>query len=157
MFFSSFFTKWYYNVNIKEILVPNSQPSKQWPFFCKVLSTGHTFRMMSLIILETRKLQLWRGNWLNCNIRGIRCQFPNLKLSHNFWEWPNGTPKENMSNITVIRSYSGPHFPAFRPNTERYGVSVCIRSYCQEIRTRITQNTDIFYAVNDSTFVAVLS
>ena len=62
-----------------------------------------------------------------------------------------------MSNITVVRSYSGPHFPAFRPNTERYGVSVCIRSYCQEIRTRITQNTDIFYAVNDSTFVAVLS
>ena len=44
-----------------------------------------------------------------------------------------------------IWNYSGPHFPAFRLNTERYEVSP---------RTRITPNTDTFYTVM-GTFVAV--
>ena len=42
-----------------------------------------------------------------------------------------------------IQSYSGPHFPAFGLNTERYGV----RSECGKMRTRITLNMDIFHAV----------
>ena len=56
-----------------------------------------------------------------------------------------------------IRCYSGPHFPAFGLNTERYRlykyrdteyfVSLRIHSDCGEIRTRITPNTDTFYAV----------
>ena len=46
-----------------------------------------------------------------------------------------------------IRSYSGPYFPAFGLNTERYGVSLRIQSKCGKIRTRITPNTDTFYAV----------
>ena len=46
-----------------------------------------------------------------------------------------------------IRSYSGPYFPAFRLNTERYGVSLLIQSECGKIRTRITPNTDTFHAV----------
>ena len=46
-----------------------------------------------------------------------------------------------------IRSYSGPHFPAFELNTERYGVSLRIQSECGEIRTRITPNTDSFNLV----------
>ena len=37
-----------------------------------------------------------------------------------------------------IRSYSGPHFPAFELNTERY---------CGKMRTRITPNMNTFYAV----------
>ena len=37
-----------------------------------------------------------------------------------------------------IRSYSGPYFPAFGTDTKRYGE--------MEIRTRITSNTDNFYA-----------
>ena len=41
-----------------------------------------------------------------------------------------------------IRSYYGPHFPAFGLNTLR------IRSECGKIWTRITPNTDTFYAVN---------
>ena len=45
-----------------------------------------------------------------------------------------------------IRSYSGPHFPAFGLNTERYGVSLCIDSECGKIRTRIDPNTDTFNA-----------
>ena len=47
-----------------------------------------------------------------------------------------------------IRSYSGLHFPAFGLNTERYGVSLRIQFKCGKMRTRITLNTDTFYAVN---------
>ena len=46
-----------------------------------------------------------------------------------------------------IRSYSGPHFPAFGLNTERYGVSFRIQLECGKKRTRITPNPDTFYAV----------
>ena len=45
-----------------------------------------------------------------------------------------------------IRTYYGPHFPAFRLNTERYRVFLRIQSVCRKIRTRITPNTDIFHA-----------
>ena len=47
------------------------------------------------------------------------------------------------------RSYSGPYFPAFRLNTERYRVSPRILSKCGKIWTRINPNTDTFYAVDD--------
>ena len=46
-----------------------------------------------------------------------------------------------------IRSYSGPHFPAFGLNTERYGVSLRIQSKGGKMRTRITPNTNIFHKV----------
>ena len=39
------------------------------------------------------------------------------------------------------------HFLAFGLNTERYKVSLRIQSECGKIRTRITPNTDTFYAV----------
>ena len=47
-----------------------------------------------------------------------------------------------------IRSYSGPHFPAFGLNTERYRVSLRIQSECGKMQTRITPNTDTFHAVS---------
>ena len=46
-----------------------------------------------------------------------------------------------------IRRYSGPHFPAFRLNTERYGVFLRIQFKCGKMRTRITANTYTFHAV----------
>ena len=51
-----------------------------------------------------------------------------------------------------IRSYSGPYFSTFGLNTERYvypvyGVFFGIQSKCGKIWTRITPNTDNFYAV----------
>ena len=46
-----------------------------------------------------------------------------------------------------IWSYSGPYFPAFGLNMERYGVFLRIKFECGKIRTRITPNTDTFYAV----------
>ena len=52
-----------------------------------------------------------------------------------------------------IRSFSGPYFPAFGLNTERYEVSLRIQSECGKIRTRKTPNKDIFYAVTISFLV----
>ena len=46
-----------------------------------------------------------------------------------------------------IQSYSGPHFPVFGLNTERYSVSLPIQFECEKTWTRITPNTDTFYAV----------
>ena len=54
-----------------------------------------------------------------------------------------------------IRSYSGPHFPAFGLNTEKYGVSLRIHSECAKIRTRITPNTDTFHAVLNGKIVHI--
>ena len=45
-----------------------------------------------------------------------------------------------------IRSYCGPHFPAFELNTERCSVSLSIQSEYGKMQTRITPNTDTFYA-----------
>ena len=50
----------------------------------------------------------------------------------------------NCLKSVRMRSYSGPHFPAFGLNTERYGVSFHIQSECGKIRTRITPNMDTF-------------
>ena len=47
-----------------------------------------------------------------------------------------------------IRSYSGPYFPAFGVNTERYFVSLRIQSECGIMRTRITPYTDTFHAMS---------
>ena len=46
-----------------------------------------------------------------------------------------------------IWSFSGPYFPAFGLNTERYSVSLCIQFKLGKIRTRKTPNTDMLYAV----------
>ena len=42
---------------------------------------------------------------------------------------------------------SGPYFPEFRLNAERYGISLRIQCQCGKIRTRKTPNTDSFYPV----------
>ena len=46
-----------------------------------------------------------------------------------------------------IGSYSGQHFPAFGLNTQRYFLSLRIKSKCGKMLTRITPNTDTFHAV----------
>ena len=47
-----------------------------------------------------------------------------------------------------IQSYSGPYFPAYGLNMERFGVSLCIQSKCGKMWIRITLDTDTFHAVN---------
>ena len=46
-----------------------------------------------------------------------------------------------------IWSYSGPHFPAFELNTERYSASLRIQSKCGKMQTRVTPNMDTFHVV----------
>ena len=62
------------------------------------------------------------------------------------------TRKYSYSCVKSVHasSYSGPYFPAFGLNTERYGVSLRIQSKCAKLRTRITPNTDISYAMYPS-------
>ena len=43
-----------------------------------------------------------------------------------------------------IRNFSGPYFPVFGLNTEKYEVSLRIQSECGKTRTRKTPNTDTF-------------
>ena len=47
----------------------------------------------------------------------------------------------------LIRNFSGPYFPTFRLNTERYSVTHPIQFEYVEIWTRETPNTDIFNAM----------
>ena len=49
-----------------------------------------------------------------------------------------------------IWSFSGPYFPSFGLNTEKYFASLCIQSEYEKIRTRKTPNTDTFHAVISS-------
>ena len=46
-----------------------------------------------------------------------------------------------------IRIYSGPHFPAFGLNKERYSVSLRIQSEWGKMQTRITPSMDTFRGV----------
>ena len=59
----------------------------------------------------------------------------------------DGSKGNHCVKSICIRSYSGPHLPAFGLNTERYRVSICVHSERGKIRTRITSNTDTFYSV----------
>ena len=53
---------------------------------------------------------------------------------------------ECFTNVT-IRVKVATYFPAFGLNTERYGVSLHLKSECWKMRTRRTPNTDTFHAV----------
>ena len=54
------------------------------------------------------------------------------------------TRKWHCVKSVRIRSYSGPHFPTFGLNTERYSVSLRIQSKCRKMRTRITPKWTLF-------------
>ena len=56
-----------------------------------------------------------------------------------------------------IQSYTDQYFPKFGLNTQRYGLSLRIQSECEKIRTRITPNTNTFYAANITILNFVLS
>ena len=54
-----------------------------------------------------------------------------------------------VKSVRICR-IPGPYIPAFRLNTEGYGVSLLIQLKCGKIRTRKTPNTDTFHAVTSS-------
>ena len=76
--------------------------------------------------LFVKRMQDWKKNQFQKLSR-------NLLLSRYLWK--------------SFWSYSGPHFPAFGLNTERYSVSVRIQSKCGKMWTRIIPNTKTFCAV----------
>ena len=59
------------------------------------------------------------------------------------------SPESNAHCVKSVRilSYSGPDFPAFGLNTDRYFVSLHIPPECGKMRQRITPNMDNFQAV----------
>ena len=58
-----------------------------------------------------------------------------------------GLQKQDCVKNVRVWSYSGPYFPEFRLNTERYSVSLRIHSKSEKMRVKITPNTDTFCAV----------
>ena len=58
-----------------------------------------------------------------------------------------GKTKQHCVESARIRGYSGPYFPTFGMNTERYGVSLRMQFEFGKIRTKISPNTDTSYAV----------
>ena len=69
-----------------------------------------------------------------------------LQETIKYWSW-FGYRKIHCVKSVRIRSYSGPHFPAFGLNTERHSASVRFQSECGKMRIRITPNRNTFYAV----------
>ena len=80
--------------------------------------------------------------------RGISKTFPVCKF--DFVKGSSATT--HCVKSVRIRSYSGPHFPAFGLNTQRYGVSLCVQTESGKMRTRITPNTGTFHAVTICSF-----
>ena len=63
-------------------------------------------------------------------------------------------PKKSLYSELLWSAFF-PHFPAFGLNMERYGVSFRIWENAGKMRTRITPNTDTFYAVYVSNFIFI--
>ena len=58
----------------------------------------------------------------------------------------SATPRKKCPYL----EFSGPYFPAFGLNAEKYGVTLRIQSKCEKIRTRKYPNTDTFHTVRAS-------
>ena len=63
--------------------------------------------------------------------------------------WDKASHPFNPHCVKSVRilSYSSPHFPVIGLNTKIYRVSLRIQFEYGKIQTRITPNTDTFYAV----------
>ena len=81
-----------------------------------------------------------------------------LFRSFAFLKYNQNKKSEQNDNLSLrhcvesidIWSISGPYFPSFGLNTERYGLPLCIQSECGKTRTRKTPKTDTFQAVRTS-------
>ena len=63
------------------------------------------------------------------------------------WNYVSFSINRHCVKSVRIRSFSGPYFPVFGPNKERYSVSLRIQSERRKILTRKTPNTDTFHAM----------
>ena len=69
---------------------------------------------------------LWVTASTKCLFLKIQLHLQHFTLKIGFTAW----------KVPIYRDFSGPYFPLFRLNTERYGVSLQIQSECRKIRTR---------------------
>ena len=118
--------------------IRNKQTFQIWRFTtCTTQSLWWRNRTSNVIFC------FWRLHYFieNCFLAGTILQI--------WWNWLWSVPFGNHCAKSVrIRSYSGPYFPAFGLNTERYRISLCMQSEYGKIRTRLTLNTNVFHAVN---------
>ena len=132
---------------------PYSNPWKHQ----KILRSSDVFRGWRKGALGTNRI-IWEANFGDeeepylapCKTFTIElCQTADFFLQRNSTIDVLQSSKYASDNHCVksvrIRCYSGPYFPEFRLNTERYER---IQSECGKIQTRITPNTDTFHTLN---------
>ena len=112
----------------------------QQPYYVREHVLKHTsFALLTLMI---------SFDWsLKCNLEVLFLTRMVVFMFVTFlkcYQYFNKTKEHTMHCVKSvrIRSYSGPHFPAFGLNTYLYCVSLRIQSECGKMRTRITPNTD---------------
>ena len=119
----------------------------------KYLKLYELYELSNISILREKKtLLIWIDpkTYLRCkSINHIVTNFYSI-FSH-----PEGLlHATHCVKIVRIRSYYGRYFSAFGLNTDE--VSLRIQSECGKIQTRITQNTDTFYAVTEANCIVTL-
>ena len=94
-----------------------------------------------IIMQENRKTGSWTISY-NTLVRKVihNCGKCVLDLVRRLWQIFQKTGSVNHPHtawkVSKYGVFSGPYFPSFGPNTERYGVSLGIHSKCEKKRTR---------------------
>ena len=129
-------------------------PSKLQNSIVKKLGNQNTFaklpKMLLYSIWSLLAIRYFNDVWYT-TLTTFANAFAKCKLQMAFSN-PYDAEAENYYHVKSarIRSYFGPHFPAFRLNTERYEVSPRMQSKCGKIRTKISPNTDTFQTVYET-------
>ena len=84
---------------------------------------GRTFFLNSFLYATSKVIKTEEDNWYRSPL-SIR-QVKHRIINHY------------CVKSVCIRSYSGPYFPAFGLNTEKYRVALRIQCECEKIRTKI--------------------
>ena len=96
---------------------------KSYVFLISCTTKGRLGRCVYLQV-KTVTQALQSDRWVNCIFQTTRMKLQFLTNLCTVWQ------------VSKCGVFSGPYFPAFGLNTERYGVSLCIQSECGKIRTR---------------------
>ena len=84
--------------------------------------------------------------FFNSKIKGKYFGTSSLKITFQYSIiFVQKVPEIHCVKSIRIRSFSGPDFPAFGLNTERYRLFFRIQHECGKIRTRKTPDTDTFH------------
>ena len=132
----------------------------------KIFSKELSLLLLLLLFQKIPCFHIWKNVFRKKHLKILFGHLSSTKLKTTLDFWPRCLPKQMQpflakinlewclsTNFTHcvkrarIRNYFGPYFPAFGLNAERYSVSLRTQAEWGEIRTRITPNTDTFYAV----------